>query len=731
MKKTLAKTLRSAMALLLVLVMTLSCASGAFAVEVPGNEQLTGAVERLVKLLRTYGPDAVEQAKSYGVSHGYATELKEYVVTLKDAVEGYAAEYGVKKAQVMNLLEGPIAQLKELKKDINTLQQFISLYKAGLAAGVTPEDLSDADLEALKDAGLTGNIDPSKLTDEQIDALKAAGLTGEIDTSLFTEEEVKEIEELQAKLNETQKKADAVTEKIEKAQNALQELEDRAKALVEAVRETENLTQAVLDILEEKTPIVLEEVAALYVKARDKMFAALGKLENEPYTYLDELLGDAIEFTALAAKETKELTLFIATDLADAAEKLTKDDLRNAVGASIAALSYVTGVEEETIVDVLEKAEAKLREVAPVVAKYIDKAKEVVKNITTKVKAYLYAATHDTYEIGYNTKQKLVAIGDGVLAAENNYAEQLAAELNIETDLANGMTDVALIQNLELDEAEIKSADLITIGFGATGFIADAAESVVAGIDWSTIIDNEIALAGIEKIMEEINLYLDVMGIDGPSAESISALIESAAYNALVYAYNLPKTVHTIRSMNEEAVIVVVGMDNPFENCTISHNAVKLPIDKIMDALIETTDLYSLVYAILSSDCIFVNADEAANDAENTNIVALEVLDLYFEKFDTLKPNAKGQTYIKDQILNALTVKYGYKWGDVNLDEEVDFRDAIHVLEHYAEMPISSEGGVFYEPVANVTGDEDIDFKDAIEILEFYAEVRTQFTVEQ
>ena len=132
MKKTLAKTLRSALALVLALVMVLGTVGTTFAAAPSVDPE--SAVAKLVEVLKQYGPDVVAEAREYADSHGYVKAVKETATALKTALVECAAEHETLVAIVEKQLEGPKAQLAELKDLAENLVFLIALYKAGAGA---------------------------------------------------------------------------------------------------------------------------------------------------------------------------------------------------------------------------------------------------------------------------------------------------------------------------------------------------------------------------------------------------------------------------------------------------------------------------------------------------------------------------------------------------------------------------------------------------------------------
>ena len=129
MKKTLAKTLRSALALVLSLVMVLGTVGTTFAAE--PKVDVNSAMDKLVAVLEQYGPDVVEEARQYVEKHGYVEAVKDSAAELKAALAECAAEHEFLAETVKELLAGPVAELEALKDQAQNLVVLIALYKSG------------------------------------------------------------------------------------------------------------------------------------------------------------------------------------------------------------------------------------------------------------------------------------------------------------------------------------------------------------------------------------------------------------------------------------------------------------------------------------------------------------------------------------------------------------------------------------------------------------------------
>ena len=738
MKKTLAKTLRSALALVLSLVMVLGTVGTTFAAE--PKVDVNSAMDKLVAVLEQYGPDVVEEARQYVEKHGYVEAVKDSAAELKAALAECAAEHEFLAETVKELLAGPVAELEALKDQAQNLVVLIALYKSGAvsvsadaAAVITIpgygtidtdkidedlikdfdiDDLSDEQKKAIEDSGLIGNVKLDELTDEQVEALKDAGLKGEIDPTLFTEEQLKDLQNAQNQLN-------ATIEAIEKTQNTVNALEAKIAALKakiaalkEAAQNVEDLTGTIIAILKQETVQGAELAAEKYVAARNALFALLEGMEN-PVAELADLTLDIAELSVTVITEIKDLSVFLAKDVVST----VKNNKLLFAGAFVLTAEKL-GVSMDSLVLAAEK----IQETLPVV---VDKVVSLVDALKAKAyKAYKDATTADLH-ITYGTNY--VAIGDDAILEDGSYVDLLNDALLMPYAADKSMADYGiLIQDTELDAEAIANAELITIGYSVANFAGDMVSSVLGGgVNWSAYLP-EAGVKAINTVMDEIELYIEAMGFSATTANALTTSVENVAFNALAYAYAMPKTIAAIREINEDAVLVVVGLDNPMENVTVTAGGKTLGLDALTSAVVALTDIYSLAYAILANNCTFVAAPNARNDFEGSEITKDNVVSSLLNP--GLLPNAKGQEYIKNEILDALNVSYGFLLGDANLDGKVNYLDALIVCQYSIDLPVT--GDFIYLPVSNVTNDAKYNYLDGLYICQKSIDLIDKFPIE-
>lgn len=365
-----------------------------------------------------------------------------------------------------------------------------------------------------------------------------------------------------------------------------------------------------------------------------------------------------------------------------------------------------------------------------------EKLMEEIEILLTYFQLAYKRATSADYKV--SGKSAYVAIGDGSAAGES-YVGKVAAELGIKnvTNLAEaGLMVEGAYAVIEKNAATVKAADLITVGFNNNTFVEFSLDKVLAGEhdigDWVPYVTEDGAEA-IAKIVAEIKDELTQMGlgvepITGVDCALLLTLaIESYAYSCAAYAFNMPLLLNDISNMNDDAVVAIVGMFNPFKGVNLNIAGVSLPMGHLVETLVEVTDIYNLTYAMLTCNGIFVNLGNGTTTINTkTEMSLFEMINAYTLK--TMEPDAKGHTYIKDRIVDCLSVTPRGLWGDVNSDGFVNAIDAMLVAQYY--VGIVGAGDLDLD-VADVNGDGYYNAIDAMLILQHYVKIITKFPVEE
>lgn len=360
-----------------------------------------------------------------------------------------------------------------------------------------------------------------------------------------------------------------------------------------------------------------------------------------------------------------------------------------------------------------------LSDIQGLMTKYGPEISEEVQN-GTKLGTLRY------YSVG--AKSHYVAIGeDRILKSDKSYADLLAADLGIgKTKLkaSDLLMDQIPEKILKSNGSEIKKADLITINLSINTFAKVAVSEILGSndgvaLDWNKYVAEE-GVAEIKATLDALKQYLIKSGVSGsvsallPGVTKEKALVtaaESFAYGTLAYAVTLPQVLDQIHTLNPNARIIVVGMDNPLSGASI-----KLSSGEIMDLggyvgkLIKMTDNCAQTAALERQYVTFVSAPDAENANDGKTLSETQMILAYLNgvKAEAL-PNSNGNGYINERIQASFR-----KMGDVDGNGSAGYADALKILRSTIGLDTLDADGA---SVADVDGNGSVGYTDALKIL--------------
>lgn len=466
---------------------------------------------------------------------------------------------------------------------------------------------------------------------------------------------------------------------------------------------------------------------------------------------IEELAAVIMEYVPKALQNSYDFAAAQVDPVLDAAAALkakldTKAEIADVLDRTVSKLAKVASAVD------FEEVEATLEEAYEATAELYDAVKDdpellalydqlmiEIENLITFFKLAYKRATSADLKVTGNTSY--VAIGDDTAAAEKDevsYVNKLAAELKIKnvTNLADEDMMVEDAYDVIAENAAVvEAADLITVGFNSNNFVEFTLDKVLAGEhdvgDWVPYV-TEAGAEAIGKIVAELKDEFTQMGLGKDAytgmdyALILTLAIESYAYSCAAYAFNMPLLLNDISNMNEDAVVVIVGMYNPLKGVSLNVGGASIPMGVFVETLVETTDIYNLTYAMLTCNGIFANMGNKVTTVNGKADLAL--FDLINTVYNGgMEPNAAGHTEIKDRIMDCLRTK-DVLWGDVNHDGEVNAIDAMLILQ-YAIDDIGADG--LDLDVADVSDDGEYNAIDAMLILQRAIDIIDIFPVEK
>ena len=271
-------------------------------------------------------------------------------------------------------------------------------------------------------------------------------------------------------------------------------------------------------------------------------------------------------------------------------------------------------------------------------------------------------------------QKSYVALGDsittgyGLTENETGFARQVADSngytlTNLAQDGATS-TDLLEVVKSEANADTLKNADLITVTIGGNDLM-DALYAYLAekynkqNSDTPiTAEDVKASLAGEEGAVEEQKTML-VFAISNISNFQ-SSLIANSAYHTLWDKFI--EIIGTIRSINENAQLIVVNQYNPYSRLTTGTSGLDLSsvisaFDSAVQALNEGISLGEEIAGYTVAD-VYTKFKEAENNPCNASVSPSINLDFH--------PNATGHVLIADTISALLTDEGGSEDPEVS-----------------------------------------------------------------
>jgi hypothetical protein len=267
--------------------------------------------------------------------------------------------------------------------------------------------------------------------------------------------------------------------------------------------------------------------------------------------------------------------------------------------------------------------------------------------------------------------------------------------------------------------------------------------------DWEALVDEASALSVVQAL-DNVHTYLvdsgmDVVYMGRNVADLLTNAVEAYAFAFAQYSLAYPEVIASIREVNPEALIVIVGLYNTLEGITLNMNGAELAIGSYVKYVIDVANLQSVITAMAGDNILFVATPEVETIADsNSASVDYDMLKFMMEiiknKGAAFYPSADGHVYIKDCILSAITVKDPSEmpepepepepivYGDANGDGVADSTDAMLVLQYDALL---IEDGEIDVTACDVNGDGSVDSTDAMLILQYDALLIEFFPVEE
>ena len=199
-----------------------------------------------------------------------------------------------------------------------------------------------------------------------------------------------------------------------------------------------------------------------------------------------------------------------------------------------------------------------------------------------------------------------------------------------------------------------------------------AAEKIKAEILDKLNVELAEAKAGAAEIDKVVEAVLDIVkagisdSIDETILNMMTPMAEELVFNVVAYLVNNIRAVETIKAVNTDALIAVVGLHNPVKGLKYDIDGQVFDLGEYVDYFIEATNVYNAAYAMATENVIFVEADETeiagyseAIAIDTTNVVGS--IGNALMKLLTVLPTGtavteNGHNYIASQLKAAINL---------------------------------------------------------------------------
>ena len=155
-----------------------------------------------------------------------------------------------------------------------------------------------------------------------------------------------------------------------------------------------------------------------------------------------------------------------------------------------------------------------------------------------------------------------------------------------------------------------------------------------------------------------------------PVVDAMVFSAESYVYSFVSFNKLYGETVLTIKQINPNAELILLGHYNAFDNLTFSIGSITVELGDAYDYVIDATTTNSFVYALLFDNVTYVDiydAETAYDAYVNAGMMsadAMEFLMAYVSNTALTSPSVAGNYYIYEQILKALSITCSHAYDN-------------------------------------------------------------------
>jgi len=214
-----------------------------------------------------------------------------------------------------------------------------------------------------------------------------------------------------------------------------------------------------------------------------------------------------------------------------------------------------------------------------------------------------------------------------------------------------------------------------------------------------------------------------------PVAELMCYALECFLYSYVTFVADYEAVFNKIHEIVPDAELLILSMYNPTDELTLNMGDAPVPFGEYYGYMVKAMSLYLLDYAEATPKTTFVDvySTESKTDEKLENNSTYELMDYimsYAEDSADFHATKAGHVYMKDQILAALAPEAEGLPGDADGSGEVDYLDAMIVLQYHTG--VVGEDALDLKQ-CDVDKSGEVDYLDAMMILQYHTGVIGEF----
>lgn len=292
-----------------------------------------------------------------------------------------------------------------------------------------------------------------------------------------------------------------------------------------------------------------------------------------------------------------------------------------------------------------------------------------------------------------------VALG-GAFVGGDSYVKMLAEELGVpyvNLTAANTQTMAQTMTTILANRETIAAADILTLGCQISPAVSlpeldleDMAENLGNTVDWDKLMEYwgklDALMPELPQIPElpelpELPKFPELPELPRPTdAQRLGLVLDGYVRSCGNYAAGLSWMVETVRKINPDAVLLVVGMYDPFRGVSVTADGETVQLEGMLNELVQAVNLHAASYCRTSGNAVYIDAPEVETERMSQGTAQPLSVDaflkaVYLEGGDFL-PSSQGQEYLYQRTLSGLIRVYRLA-GDTRFDTAIKAADVM------------------------------------------------------